>query len=62
MKNKRVFTVIGLYEDNMQRYANTFEAISADAAELVATELARREEGCELLIAAVIEGDVKVVA
>lgn len=61
-KLKKTYTVIGIYADNHQRYADSFKAVDAEDAEQQATALAQKEEGCELLIAGVVEGDVKMAS
>ncbi len=58
----KTYTVIGIYEDNHQRYADVVKATSPEEAEeLVLADAKKRCEG-DLVIAAVIEGDAKVVA
>lgn len=54
----KTYTVIGVYADNQQRYADTFEASSPEAAE----EQAEASTETELIIAGVIEGHARVVA
>lgn len=61
------YTVIGLYRDNMQRYATCVEADSPDEAEEAAQEAARTADeslkGVErpLLVAGVAEGEIPMV-
>ena len=57
----KTYTVVGLYEDNLQRYADTFKARDPDQAEQLAVLQAQKDEGTNLLVAAVLEGDVKVL-
>lgn len=61
-KTKKTYTVIGIYADNNQRYADSFKAVDAEDAENQAVALAKKEEGCELLVAGVVEGDVKMAS
>jgi hypothetical protein len=56
----KTYTVVGIYEDNHQRWAESYQADDAAHAEEQALDSAKSQD-CELLIAAVIEGDVKVV-
>lgn len=58
----KTYTVVAVYADNHQRYADTFEAKNPEGAEKKAQALAKKEEASELIIAAVFEGDVKPVA
>lgn len=59
MSELKKYTVIGVYLDNQQRYADTFDALSSEDAEDQAVA-ATSDEG-DLLVAGVVEGDVKVV-
>ena len=62
MKTKpKEYVVIGLYEDNMQRYADSFQARSPEEAEEKAKKVAREFEKTDLIVAAVLL-DGKVVA
>lgn len=58
------YTVIAVYADNLQRYATSVWACSPEGAEDAAREQAIEDNGydCELIVAAVIDGDVRVVA
>jgi hypothetical protein len=51
------FTVIGIYEDNGQRYATCVEAETPDEAEEIALRAIAEDSGETLLIAGTIEGD-----
>ena len=51
------YTVIGLYEDNHQRFAGTYEASSPGEAE----EIGRRENP-GLIVAAVLSGCVEILS
>ena len=57
----KMFTVVGFYEDNNQRYCDTFEAKTPDKAEKMALAKARAEESTDLLIAGVFEGELSAV-
>lgn len=57
----KMFTVVGCYEDNNQRYCDTFEATTPYKAERMAIARARAEETANLLIAGVFEGDLSAV-
>jgi len=50
------FTVIGLYEGSLQRFAQTFEAWDQEAAQVLAMH-----EFPRLLVAGVVEGEVATV-
>lgn len=56
----KTFTVIGIYTDNMQRYATSVEARNARSAQ---NKVARdtKEQGLQILIAGVAEGRVEMV-
>lgn len=58
------FTVIGLYidQDPPQRYAQAFEAETAEEAEDLCLETYFGNDEFDLAIAGVIAGDVEVVA
>lgn len=58
----KTYTVIGIYADNMQRYAESFKAKTAEEAEDKAQRQARKAEGTELLIAGTILGDVQMAS
>lgn len=55
------YTVIALYEDTLQRFAESYQAKSPAAAEDQAHSAAKKE-GASLLVAAVIEGVPDIVA
>lgn len=55
------YLVIGIYEDNRQRYAGTFKAKTAEAAEKKAKKFIREFEKTELEVAAVIKGCFKCI-
>ena len=56
----KTFTVIGIYTDNMQRYAMSVEARNARSAQKkVARD--RKEQGLAILVAGVAEGRVEMV-
>ena len=66
----RPFTVVGLYRDNLQRYATDVWARDPEHAEELAQEICAEESGGEscggahsnlLMIAGVLEGDVQMV-
>jgi len=63
----KTYTVVALYADNHQRYATSVEAADPDEAEREAQATCRLDskkmDGPDpLIIAAVIEGKVKIVA
>lgn len=60
-KSLKEFLVIGIYEDNQQRYADTFQARTPAEAEKKAKKVAREFEKTELEVAAVIEGDLSKI-
>ena len=58
----KTYTVIGIYKDNGQRYAESFVAKDAEAAEMRAVKVVEKNGGGHLTVAGVILGDVQVVA
>jgi hypothetical protein len=52
---KKSFFVVGLYQDNGQRFADTYKATTAEQAEKFAVAQARRDEGTVLTVTAVFE-------
>ena len=52
-----IYTVIGIYEDNHQRYADTVEADSPEEAE----RIVENSDGPRVMIAGTVEGCAKVV-
>lgn len=52
------YTVIAVYEDNLQRYADSVDADSPEEAERIIIESA----DAPLIVAGVVAGDVEVVA
>lgn len=52
-----IYTVFGIYPDNNQRHTDTVEASDPTLAQYHY----RKECGCDMLIAAVVEGDVDTV-
>lgn len=61
MSDLTTYTVIAVYSDNHQRWAESFEAEDPDHAEEQAKDSASAS-GLTLIIAAVIVGDCEVVA
>ena len=67
-RKPKIYTVVAVYADNFQRYATLVKATGADEAEREAQRACRErlkwkeEDGDPLIIAAVIEGKVKIVA
>ena len=55
------FTVIGIYADNNQRWAQCFDAEDTDHAEEQAQDSAASEDH-ELIIAGVVAGSVRMLA
>lgn len=59
----KTYTVIGTYTDSGQRFAEVFEDINHGGAEDQALAWSYEQDGSpEILIAAVVEGECKVVA
>jgi hypothetical protein len=58
----KTYTVIGIYEDDGQRYADSFKAKDAEAAEKKATKAAVKRGDGGLIIAGTILGDVKMAS
>ena len=54
------FTVIGIYAETKQRYAQDFEAISAEEAERLAVAECE-QNGAELIVAGVVAGRAALV-
>ena len=57
----KMFTVVGFYAANDQRYCDSFEAKTPDKAEKLAVAKALTEESADLLIAGVFEGELTAV-
>jgi hypothetical protein len=63
MEKRKQYTVIGLYSDNMQRYAETVWATSPFEAEYKAGERVReQDDSLSLIVAGVLEGQHEVIA
>ena len=52
MPSEKWFTVVAIYEDNLQRYATSVEAVDPDEAE----ELARGSVSSPIIVAGVLAG------
>ena len=56
----KTYTVIGIYADNHQRWAESFQAEDVEHAEEQAQDSARAQD-CELIIAGVCLGEVRMI-
>lgn len=58
----KTYTVIGIYEDNGQRYADSFKAKTAEEAEAKALRDAKKRGDGTLLIAGTVLGEVEMAS
>ncbi len=59
-KRRQVYKVVGVYADNNQRYATFISAATPAQAEKLVVKAIERD-GQELIVAAVIDADCKIV-